>query len=229
MDTQILRKCDKFTVATQQILDEYLSIVPELKAKATVILNGYDEDDFLNIVPVKYSSFTFLYMGKIYDYKRSPIPLLEAFKNCCEKTQFQMIHIGTIPGNTLKKIKDTYGFYQFLGYKSHNEALNMAAGADVLIVIVNNDVQSKGVITGKVFEYIKLSKPILAICPKGGILEIMINQYNLGIAVPPDDEPGIITAIQKIINYSIHSMDDSVYKFSREFQAKQLRDVCEDI
>ncbi len=227
LDTHILKSCDYFTVTTKQILDEYIELVPPLKQKSKLILNGYDEDDFKNLKPMKYNKFTFFYMGKIYDFKRSPLPLMEVLDNLTLPFDFQFISIGTIPSQMHETIKSKYDFFSFLGYKDHHEALEMASGADVLVIIVNNDEKSKGVITGKIFEYIRLNKPILAMCPSGGILEKLIQDYNLGFAVPSDNKKLMEEAIQKIVKFTLEEETINSYQFSREFQANQLAEIIE--
>ncbi len=225
LDNMVLKKCDYFTVATEQILEEYFEIIPELKSKSTVILNGFDEDDFNDIVPMKFDKFTFFYMGKIYDYKRSPLPILETLHKVENSMDFQFISIGTIPKSILNDVNSKFSFFKYLGYKSHKQALEMGAGADILVLIVNDDIKSKGVITGKVFEYIRLNKPILAICPKDGVLEKLINDYKLGVATQPNNEAMLLEAVNRIMNYNIIRDDESIHKFSRESQTQQLIEV----
>ncbi|HKY23772.1 MAG TPA: hypothetical protein VJM07_01375, partial [Gaiella sp.] len=53
--------------------------------------------------------------------------------------------------------------------------------------------RGKGVLSGKVFEYIAVGRPILAVVPPDGAAAELIRETGAGIVAPPDD-PGEIGA-----------------------------------
>jgi glycosyltransferase involved in cell wall biosynthesis len=227
VESLVIKRADYFTFATDYITRKYCSHFPFITQRSLTITNGYDEDDFENLQPRKFEKFTFLYMGKFYSFKGSPIPLLNAlqkYKQLHHEFDFEFIHIGTIPRELLDYIEiKKMDFYTYLGYKSHKEALSYAAGADVSVIIVNNDPESKGVLTGKVFELGRLGNPILALGPRESLLEKFILDNGLGEFAFCEDENEISEAIGKIVKRKPNKNQIATIKeFSRENLARKL-------
>ncbi|MDP8231247.1 MAG: glycosyltransferase [Candidatus Zophobacter franzmannii] len=223
VDNKVLKTCDHLTAATEKIRMDYVNLHPSLKGNSTTIYNGYDDDDFQNLPKHTNDKFCYLLMGKIYDFKGSPEHLLEAMSKL--KSDFQFIHIGTIPPKMLSKFNEKYSFFHHLGYKSHREALSLAASADVLVIILNNDIHSASVVPGKLFECIRLNKPILSLCPTDGLLAEIINDNGLGTCSVPDNVEEIVVALNQINSQRINSNINEFYQFSREHQAKRLEEI----
>ena len=232
-EKQILNYADYFVFTTDYIYSQYIKNFPFIKNKSSVITNGYDEDDFQKIHPKIYPKFTFLFMGKIYLFKGSPIPLFLAMKRYKEKNSdltFNLIHIGTVPQKILKFVKENrINFYSYEGYKNHKEALNFLSGANVLVIIVNNDDSSKCVLPGKLFEYLRIGKPILALGPKKSMLEKYIELTNSGVFASCEDEIEIENAIHSLIS-NIKKYKPKlklISNYSRENLTKQLIKIYE--
>ncbi|MCF7813677.1 MAG: hypothetical protein K9N40_04275 [Candidatus Cloacimonetes bacterium] len=227
-ESKIIRYADYFVFATDYITEKYRSEFPEIVDRSITITNGYDEDDFKKIVQFKFNKFTFLYMGKLYSFKRSPVPLLNAMKKYLEidnNFEFNFIHIGTVAQEILDYIStQKMNFYNYLGYKSHHNAISYASGANISVIIVNNDPESKGVLTGKVFELARIGNPILALGPRNSLLENFIIENELGEYAFCEDEKEILKAIEKIINKknNFRFSRDKISEYSRESLTKKL-------
>ncbi len=66
--------------------------------------------------------------------------------------------------------------------------------------MVNNTPNAKGIITGKVFEYIASGRPILVIGPKDGDLSDIINKTNSGIVCNYNDIDILKSSILEMFN-----------------------------
>jgi glycosyltransferase involved in cell wall biosynthesis len=55
--------------------------------------------------------------------------------------------------------------------------------------------RGKGVLSGKVFEYIAAGRPILAVVPPDGAAAELVRETGAGVVVPPDDLAAIRTAL----------------------------------
>lgn len=200
-DERVLRRCDKAVFVTESILAQYLEAYPWLIGKAELITNGYDEDDFKDLAPADHKQTSLVYMGKIYNLNRSNIlPLLE----CLQKAEYQLplLHIGTLSHDARAEIvKGNYKFYNYEGYKPHREALTIAKGADVNVLTLNDDLVSEGVYTGKVFELLRLGKPILALGPKRGLVKDLIETSGAGEYVWLQDQEAMIAALNRLLTY----------------------------
>jgi hypothetical protein len=165
-------------------------------------------------------------MGKIYGHKGSPIPLLRAIAKI-NTIDVQYIHIGTIDKEVLEEIQNMQlPFFQYWGYKTHQEAINFAAGADISILINNNDIESTGVLTGKIFELIKIGKPILAVGPRHGLVRDLLEKTNSGAYAFIEDEEAILAAISKLLTGNMKRVNmDVIDSFSRKRLTQRLIEV----
>ncbi|MBP7116909.1 MAG: hypothetical protein KBB33_01030 [Candidatus Cloacimonetes bacterium] len=222
-DDLVLKTCDRVLYVTDYIKERYTNHYAWIEQKAVVVTNGFDEDDFANVKAHKFSKFTFVYMGKIYGHIRNPLPLLRAIANI-ESLDFQYIHIGTIAKEVLEEIQNMQlSFFQYWGYKTHQEAINFAAGADINILINNNDTESTGVLTGKIFELIKIGKPILAVGPRHGLVKDLLEQTNTGAYAFIEDEEAILAALNKLLTGNMKRTNmDIVDSFSRKNLTQRL-------
>ena len=58
-------------------------------------------------------------------------------------------------------------YIELVGYVSHEEALSLQRKSQILLLVEIDAAETKGIIPGKVFEYMAAKRPILAIGPKG--------------------------------------------------------------
>ena len=72
---------------------------------------------------------------------------------------------------------------EIIDYVSHNKVIEFQKKSQVLLLIVNNVPSAKSIITGKIFEYLMVKRPILAIAPTNGDLAEIIEQTNSGVVV----------------------------------------------
>jgi glycosyltransferase involved in cell wall biosynthesis len=226
-DENVLRKADYVLFTSPFVLDQYTSKYPWLRGKSEVITNGYDEDDFKGVEAKSFDKFTILYMGKIYTNKRNPIPFLEALNQYMQE-DFQFIHIGTIGKQILSRInKLGFNFYKYSGYKSHTEAISYSAGADINIMINNNDPDSEGVVPGKLFELLRLGKPVMAIGPHQAFIRELLARTKTGVCADAEDVEDIVRALKQLLSadYKSTLQMDEIEQFSRDSLTKRLEDI----
>jgi hypothetical protein len=82
-------------------------------------------------------------------------------------------------------------------------------------------------IPAKVYEYLRLGKPILALTPKDGDTGSLLTETGGATIIDLNDEEGIYQAIPtflKSLRHEGHSLPsrEQVSKFSREYQASEL-------
>ena len=72
---------------------------------------------------------------------------------------------------------------EIINYMDHEKVLAYQRKAQVLLLSVNNVPSAKGIVTGKIFEYLQAKRPILAIGPIDGDLADILNRSNAGVVV----------------------------------------------
>ena len=60
------------------------------------------------------------------------------------------------------------------------------------------DGRGKGVLSGKVFEYIAVGRPILAVVPPDGAAAELIRETGAGVVAPPEDVAAIQSALEEL-------------------------------
>ena len=65
-------------------------------------------------------------------------------------------------------------------YVSHQEALQLQRSSQLLLLIEIDSEETKGIIPGKLFEYMVSERPILAVGPAGADIERIIKETNTG-------------------------------------------------
>ena len=68
----------------------------------------------------------------------------------------------------------------------------------LLLLIPDNDGRGRGVLSGKVFEYLAAERPILAVVPPDGEAAALIRGTGAGTVVAPDDVDGMAAALSEL-------------------------------
>ena len=136
-----------------------------------VITNGFDSDyDGNDRLDVK---FSIAHIGSLLT-GRNPINLWKVLSGLVNehkafKEALRLKFVGVVSDDVLASINE-FGlapYIELVGYVSHEEALSLQRKSQILLLVDIDAAETKGIIPGKVFEYMAAKRPILAIGPKG--------------------------------------------------------------
>lgn len=146
------------------------------------IPNGVDPEDLGNLEPVLFTPFDIVYLGKFGGF-RDPRPFLEGFRRFIETKKLtakdcRLVWVGNPETSALNVIQSLeLGMYcEVVGFKPYKEGLRYVKGSRVCLLISGHDAYEP---TTKVFDYIALGKPILALLGANGFLSNLLAQYPL--------------------------------------------------
>lgn len=97
---------------------------------------------------------------------------------------------------------------EVLGYLPHDQAVSQMKGASMLLLAIPDTPDNKGIVTGKLFEYLAAQKPILALGPKGGDVEILIDKCRAGKLFSYQDVEGMKNYILEIYQQYLDGSSD---------------------
>ena len=111
----------------------------------------------------------------------------------------------------------------------HNEALKLLMNCDAVLLFIASST-GKGILTGKIFEYLRSGKPILAMIPADGEAAEILKQGNHEHICAMEDASSIEANFLKI--YQSVKDQEKVEKeipkgFSRENQTRQFVEFLE--
>ena len=190
----VVSEADIVTVVSPQMRREFLPLNPK---KVEVIPNGYDESDFAVEAKRFDGKFTITHTG-LFTRDANPDRLWQALAEIVAENEAfaQALNIVLVgqTDNAIKRSVEEAGllpFCRFVPYVPHLEAVAYQKGANLLLLTLKKEPESKGIITGKLFEYLAAGKPILAIGPVEGDLSEILTECNGGTMHEFEDFEGI--------------------------------------
>ena len=212
-----------------------------------VITNGYDET-FVETFPEtshldhETLPFTMSHIGIIGENRnpetfwQSISDLVETFPETSPKPSIKIRLIGQVDNSVLESIKrhNIEKFVEIIPYIPHNQVIEEQAKSDVLLLFVNNTPNAKGILTGKIFEYMASGRPILCIGPEDGDSARILNETNTGITVDFNDKEKMKSVILDLFkkyheNQLITNDIKVVEKFSRRNLTKEFVKILNGI
>lgn len=240
LEAEVIKYADKVLNVTKDITDMYIERYPEYKDKFITITNGFDVSDKVEDETPS-EKFIINYSGIVAD-GQSPELFLKAVEELIKNNDdFKSDLLVKFTGTIVDKysylfenpvIKDNI---EINGYASHNVVLKYMKEASINLVILPDTEESKGIYTGKIFDYILSEKPILGIMPLGGVASDLINSKGIGIAVDYNDFNGIKDFIEKtyLTWKNGGSLNNSAItkciEFERRSLTKKLSDVFDEL
>lgn len=203
-----------------------------------VIPNGFDPDDLPDEPHAPHDGLVFAYTGT-FGGARQPDTFLAgaARAESLEPGFANDVHIVAAgPGPEFVEAARRAGVRSTvtaLGYVSHDRSLKTLAGADVAVLILSSGEESRVSLSGKVFEYVGMHKPVLAVVGEGAAHEF-VSGLTGGRAVPYDDPSAVADAMLDIYaawkaDRLIGPGEDETARFSRVEQARAYMALLEEV
>jgi glycosyltransferase involved in cell wall biosynthesis len=225
MEKLCVEGADQVVVVSDAIKRSFLAKYPSAAEKFHVIPNGYDEKDFLNIDSTeKTDSKIISYVGNLG--QQYPVDgFLDAFSKVLKQDPaWKLQFVGNCYSGVHRLVeqKQLSDSVQFIPYVSHAEAIKYMINASVLLLIIPDIDSNKGILTGKLFEYLATGNPILLIGPNDGDAATILNENALSITVNKKD-------IEKMCEFILNSTSmkpikslESIERFSRRNLTKEI-------
>ncbi|MGB9885737.1 MAG: glycosyltransferase [Moorellales bacterium] len=164
------------------------------RRRVVVIPNGYDENDYTERVSLT-AAFTLTYTGNIYTGKRDPSPLFRAIARLDQEgsispVSFQVRFYGSQLGN-VSQLVHKYGVNRYVligGHLPYREGIRRQIESSALLLLEWDHPSAKGVLTGKLFEYLGAKRPIIALAAKGGAIHKLLDETGAGVVSNDPDE-----------------------------------------
>ena len=192
----VARRADAVSCVSEAIATE----VRELAARGDVrvIANGCDFDDFAGLEYTPAARFRITHAGSFFGM-RDPRPFLHAFRDADLDAVARFVGDFRASDREWAESLGLGDRLELVDYLPRRESLRYQRDSEALLLLVPDaGGRGKGVLSGKVFEYIAAGRPILAAVPPDGAAADLIRETGSGVVVAPDDVDGMRAALVEL-------------------------------
>jgi len=206
-----------------------------------VVMNGYDEDDYMSLNPPSYNKdFIIVYNGTLY-YTQPIEIFLDGLKKTIDKyantvnikIYFPGITIDVKQSDNVKNIMQNYHQHIIITDRiKKEEVIALQSQAHALLMIAHSGI--KGTYSSKIFEYLACKKPII-LCPSDNdVLENIIIETNAGYICNSSSEVEKLLdrLIYEYINkktIAINSNIEAINAYTRKRQTAKLAEIMNSL
>lgn len=244
LESILLQNADYNITFAPGIIEDYISRFQLPREKIASITNGYDEDDFAPFDKKvgQTDKFTINYSGLLY-VGRSIDAVLVAIQELIAEGQVDLAKVEfRIVGETreydpemLAQKYDLKSVIVQTGYLTHSEAIRSNIESNLLLLLVGDEKRYQHITTGKIFDYLRSGRPILALAPPGGIVDQMLCETGHGKAFTSTQISEIKAMIlQEYLKWKRgkdcgFSCSPLIKQFERKYLTEKLVQVFENI
>jgi glycosyltransferase involved in cell wall biosynthesis len=186
----VARQADAIVTAAEAITEETRTLSPH--GGVVTIANGSDFDDFAGLPYERTDRFRLTHTGSFFG-RRDPKPFLRALA-ASGLEDVTVRFVGDFrPGD--REFMEELGLggrVELIDYVPRRESLRLQRDSDALLLLIPEaGGRGRGVLSGKVFEYLAAERPVLAVVPEDGAAAGLIRDTGAGVVAPPEDVDAI--------------------------------------
>lgn len=156
-----------------------------------ILSNGYDSEDFENLKYQRGQKYRITYIGSIAE-SQNPIHLFKSISQLPQDIQalLDINFFGVFDTSVKNAAIELKAPIHFHPYIPHNTAIKKMVNSEMLVLLIPRN--TKGILTGKLYEYLAANNFILTIAPEESEVEKIIDRCNSGATVTFQDDPSLI-------------------------------------
>lgn len=234
LEEKVLKNADAALVVGKTMQENYKAFSKNIH----VLTNGYDSSESEENEVFLDENFSITHIG-LMNSDRNPTVLWKALAELSEennnfKNDLEIKLIGKLADDVLVDLTK----YQFknvvkINYVPHKEVQKYQQKSQVLLLAVNKVPSAKGIITGKIFEYLQAKRPILAIGPEDGDLAEILENTNSGTIVNFNDTEKVKKVVRALYqNYKENNLrinSKNIKQYHRKALTKQLSLILKQV
>jgi hypothetical protein len=210
------------------------------KANVVRIPNGYDGDEVRSVATLQPGAapMRIVHAGMLTQ-KRSAVTFLEAlarffarFPQARPDIEVEFVGAHEDESEQARARLALSDRVRFRGSIAHDDALQLERRAHVLLLIKHADSRYDGLVPGKLYEYVGMGRPVLALAPAGEARSL-VESLRRGETADPSDVEGIMNKIEILYRHFKNGTLERAYDLSpapeleRERQALELARVLD--
>ena len=226
LERRVLEHADKVITVSDDLKSLLLRKSSKLDSgKFKVIPNGFDPADFEGLTTSgTKGKYTMLYAGTLTD--QYPV---EAFLRSLQSSEFSrqltLKFIGRQDEKSQNLLRRFSSVLDILvtDYIPKSELNSELINADILLLVIPDIENNKGILTGKLFDYLGAGKPILGIGPTDGDAARILEAASAGRVFSYLDFEGLEGVLHHWLTQNQFSPDGTkIQQYSRKLQAGDI-------
>ncbi len=183
LEQEVLIKSDMVVVVGETMKEKFLQHTKRIE----VLTNGFDTIEDLSTQKLD-EKFSITHVG-LMNSDRNPTILWEVLNeisntNLNFKNDLRIKLIGKLDDAVIQDLKVfDHNTIETIPYLDHKDVGKYQASSQILLLSINEVPSAKGIITGKIFEYLQAKRPILSIGPEDGDAAMILKNTNAGTIV----------------------------------------------
>jgi glycosyltransferase involved in cell wall biosynthesis len=231
----VASQADAIVAASEAIAEEARALEP--KGKVVTIANGCDFDDFAGLEHRTSNRLRITHTGHFHG-KRDPKPFLQALAE--SGLDDVVVRFAGDFRAADREYAESLGLgerVELLGDVSRRRSLELQRDSEALLLLIpESGGRGRGVLTGKIYEYLAAERPILAVVPPDGAAARLVGDTGSGTVVPPDDVEAMREALLDLHRrWREGSLDDTPLsedwrrRLARGARVEELADVLRSV
>ncbi len=179
------------------------------RSNTLVVSNGYDPQEYANVLPESFHEFALVYTGSFIPPIRTVDPLFMVLRKLMDRGSAipWRFHYYGPNESYVQAVAERLGVQDKVnlhGSCSRQEALSAVKGAGMAFVVTSiaktATTAEAGILTGKVFEVIGLETPYLVVAPANADIRSVVETTGGGRAFRGDEVNAMTEYIQRVMS-----------------------------
>jgi glycosyltransferase involved in cell wall biosynthesis len=228
LEAHVIKTATCCVFTTNRAAQVYRQRYPHAGHKMLVIENGYDEDAFAGVTPVRHGAgadvLLLLHSGVIYPKGRDPSAFFQAVSRLINSGKLDAARVCLrfrAPSHVeeLKALAEKFGLQDVIDIAPpipYREAIAEMLGADFLLVFQGKDFNAQ--IPAKIYEYLRARRPLLAFVDPSGDTALQLKPFTAATSVDIEDAD----AIECVLEGCLAAYRDSAFQQALEHDWPQI-------
>ncbi len=241
MQSECFKRADRIIAISRLMKEDFEKRHNPDIGKIDIIPNGYDEDDFAEYnesFPPKGDRLKLLLMGNL-SWISSTANLVKSVEDLVSgkiipKDNIEItVYSQSDPKHVNRHLRDPKNnIFKIKNYLPHDRIITALSENHGFILLLNPG--DKSVISGRIFEYIRARRPILAFVPEDGEAAQIVKETNTGEVCTPSEPEKMGDLIAKFYSQwqdcdiKYHPNKDAIRKYDRKALTAQLAGIFDN-
>lgn len=229
LERKVLEQSDDIVIVSQALKELLLMKSERITSdKIAVIPNGFDESDFELSSNTPNDEFIITFTGALANEAHKMDAFVESLAKVMQKfpkvpVKFRLV--GNIAENVAELFK-TNGIdhiIEIIPYSPHKEAVNYLMNGTACFSVIKRTPKNKGILSGKIFDYLGSRKPIICIGPEDGNVADILEECQAGKIMDYENKAAQVEYLAKLFTRWLENPDlDNQYDTYLQFSRKNL-------